>query len=81
MEAEPVRETYVFRCADCGNRWEDVYEIRRTWDNYGLLQDSFFLDGARSASPLTHTGCRFCADVHVQALGHQRVHSGSARPV
>lgn len=80
MDAEPVREAYVFRCAGCGNRWEDVYEIRRTRDSHGLLQDSFFLHGVRSASPLTHSGCRFCTDPRVRVLERRRVHPDPARP-
>jgi hypothetical protein len=80
VDAEPMREVYVLRCTDCGSQWEDVYEIRRTRDSHGLLQDSFFLDGTRTVSPLTQSGCRFCNDLHVRVLDRRRIHPDPSRP-
>ncbi|MEV6007423.1 hypothetical protein AB0M29_11500 [Streptomyces sp. NPDC051976] len=63
-----VTEAYSFACLNCGHCWEQTYEIEHHVDPQGQPFVTYFADGVKVPSPLTHPSCANCDGTHVRIM-------------
>ncbi|MFR9673482.1 hypothetical protein [Streptomyces sp. TR06-5] len=66
-------EAYSFACMNCGYGWEQTYEIEHYAGSDGQEHVTYWADGRRVPSPLTHPTCPNCEGHKLRIMRSGRV--------
>ncbi|MDT0382549.1 hypothetical protein RM572_27710 [Streptomyces sp. DSM 42041] len=68
-----VHEAYSFACMNCGYGWEQTYDIEHRTGPDGKPLITYWADGRRVPSPLTHPTCPNCEGHKLRIMRSGRV--------
>jgi hypothetical protein len=70
---DTAHEAYGFVCMNCGHGWEQTYEIRHHLSRDGQPTVTYYTDGKRVQSPLTHPLCVNCGGNKLRIMQSGRI--------
>jgi hypothetical protein len=68
-----TNEAYSFACMNCGYGWEQTYEIEHRTGADGKTMITYWSDGRRVPSPLSHPTCVNCEGHKLRIMRSGRV--------
>jgi hypothetical protein len=68
-----THEAYSFACMHCGYGWEQTYDIEHRVGADGRPLITYWSDGRRVRSPLTHPTCANCEGKKLRIMRSGRV--------